>query len=41
MRTVTLFVMKPNKTTEWITVPWGRSHLNYVREQGYVILMSV
>jgi hypothetical protein len=41
MRTVTLYILKPDKSTEWITVPWGKAHLDYVRNQGNTILMSV
>ena len=41
MRTVTLFVLNQDKTTEWITVPWGKGHLDYVRSTGKTILMSV
>lgn len=41
MRTVTLFVMKPDKTTAWITIPWGKKHLDWYRNNGYIILLSV
>jgi hypothetical protein len=39
-RTVKLMLLKDGKT-EWMTVPWGKAHLDWVRRLGYTILMSV
>jgi hypothetical protein len=41
MRMLTLMVLTPNKEVKWLTVPWGKGHLDYYRKQGYLILMTV
>ena len=40
-RFVNVMILKPDKSTEWITVPWGKAHLDWIRKQGNVILMTV
>jgi hypothetical protein len=41
MRMLTMMVLTPNKEVKWLTVPWGKGHLDYYRKQGYLILMTV
>jgi len=41
MRTVDVQFLKPDKTIVWLTIPWGKSHLDWYRKQGYTILMTV
>ena len=36
-----MMVLTPNKEVKWLTVPWGKGHLDYYRKQGYLILMTV
>jgi len=41
MRMLTMMVLTPDKEVKWLTVPWGKGHLDYYRKQGYLILMTV
>jgi hypothetical protein len=41
MRMLTLMVLTPDKKVKWLTIPWGKAHLDWYRKQGYEILMTV
>lgn len=40
-RMLTVQFMKPDKTIVWLTIPWGKAHLDYYRNKGWIILMTV
>lgn len=40
MRTVKVQMLTPDKKIIWVTVPWGKSHLDWYRQRGYIILMT-
>jgi hypothetical protein len=40
MRTVKVQFLTPEKTIVWVTIPWGKKHLDWYRNRGYIILMT-
>jgi hypothetical protein len=40
MRTVKVQMLSPDKKIIWVTLPWGKAHLDWYRNQGYIILMT-
>ena len=41
MRTVKVQLLTPDKKIIWVTIPWGKAHLDWYKKQGYQILMTV
>jgi hypothetical protein len=39
-RIVNVLFLKPDKSTVWLTVRWGKAHLDHYRNMGWVILMT-
>jgi hypothetical protein len=38
MRYIYVHVLRHGGKTEWRIIPWGKAHLDYIREQGGVII---
>jgi len=34
-------LLTPEKKIIWVIIPWGKSHLDWYRDRGYTILMTV
>jgi hypothetical protein len=40
MRYLSVLILRPDKKTEWVTIPWGKYHLDLLRKSGNLILFS-
>ncbi len=39
-RIVNVMFLKPDRSTLWLTLRWGKEHLDFYRDKGWVILMT-
>ena len=40
MRMIHVWILKPDGTTQWHTIPWGKKHLDVIRREGVIIFSS-
>jgi hypothetical protein len=40
MRMIHVWILKPDGTTQWYTIPWGKKHLDVIRREGVIIFSS-
>jgi hypothetical protein len=38
MRHLKILLLKHDGNTEWRIIPWGKSHLDYHRKDGYILM---
>jgi len=40
MRTIHVWILKNDGSTQWFTIPWGKAHLDNLRKLGVIIFSS-
>jgi hypothetical protein len=40
MRMIHVWILKPDGSTQWYTIPWGKRHLDQIRKEGVIIFSS-
>jgi hypothetical protein len=38
MRQINIHILWSGGITEWLTIPWGKAHLDYIRRLGGTII---